>query len=700
MIEFFLLLLVVCIVTGFVLLARLWRLRSAPGATALILSNLSLGFWALGYGLEILLPGLAEKVLWARLQYVGIAFLSLWFLLFVLAYTGRAAKIQISQAAALMIVPTLTVLFVLTGLPSGWLWSDIQLQAVSGPAPLVLSHGWWFWVHTAYAYILLLTATLQLLRFARGNKVFGSQSRLMLIGLMAPWLSNVLYITGIQIGPSLDFTPIAFAITNLLLVLAFVRFRLFDILPVAYTSIFQSISDGVVVLDNKGRVIDANPAAKHLFASSGGLVIGGPLHVDLPEAESSRELTLSVDGQNRTYIIRSSPVLATLGRKNGKLAIFSEITELKRAHNQMHLQVTALEAAGNAIVITSADGRIEWANPAFSRLTGYTLEEVVGKHPSIFKSGQQSPEFYKNLWETILAGQVWHGELTNRRKNGEVYYEEMTITPVSREDGSPTTFIAIKQDVTDRKRAEAKLQRAHQEALRANQLKTQLLANISHDLRAPLGAIIGYAEMLAEGVYGDMSHEQKGITGEIIDSANQQLMFVNNLIGQAQVETGRIRFVPREFPPHELLEIPRSVTRQLAEKKGLRMEFTVDPALPETLYGDPYWLRQIVLNLTTNAVKFTEQGSVRVCLMRLVENHWAIEVTDTGIGIGAEAQSHIFEPFFQGDNLGAGHFGSGLGLSIVNELATRMGGTVSLQSRLGAGSTFRVTFPMEIVEQA
>jgi K+-sensing histidine kinase KdpD len=167
------------------------------------------------------------------------------------------------------------------------------------------------------------------------------------------------------------------------------------------------------------------------------------------------------------------------------------------------------------------------------------------------KSGKQPLEYYQNLWQTILSGKVWHGELINRRKDASEYDEEMTITRFVQPSGVITNFIAIKQDISTRKHAEEQLQLAHEQALEANRLKTQLLASISHDLRTPLGTILGYSEMLQTSALGPVNTDQVNAASAILDSANLLLAFVDNLIGQAQIETGRVVIRPSAFKPIE-----------------------------------------------------------------------------------------------------------------------------------------------------
>ncbi len=254
----------------------------------------------------------------------------------------------------------------------------------------------------------------------------------------------------------------------------------------------------------------------------------------------------------------------------------------------------------------------------------------------------------------------------------------------------------VVSDITERKRVEEALTRAHAQALEVSRLKSQLLANVSHDLRTPLNAILGHAEMLQKGIYGSLLDKQHHIIQRVILNTESLTEMVNKLMDQAQLEAGTLKLKITPFAPVELIERMQSTMKVLAETKGVQLTSNITADVPSTLSGDLDRLYQILMNLVGNAIKFTERGSVQVRIYRTAETHWAIQVSDTGPGIPPEAHASIFEPFWQVDGTATREYsGTGLGLSIVKQLTTMMGGQVILESQVGQGSTFTVLLPLK-----
>lgn len=253
----------------------------------------------------------------------------------------------------------------------------------------------------------------------------------------------------------------------------------------------------------------------------------------------------------------------------------------------------------------------------------------------------------------------------------------------------------IRQQYNDLRQSESDLRQARDEALAASQFKSKLLANVSHDMRTPLNAIMGYAEILEEGVYGQITPQQKKATDEILRSAGVLLEFISNLLDRAQLESGKLKLHIRPIAPREFVAEIQPQFEILATAKGLSWHCKVAEDVPQQLLGDRYWLRQIVFNLVSNAIKFTDEGGVWLLVFRR-QDQWGFQVTDTGPGISPGSQARIFNAF---ERVSDGHVGSakgvGLGLSIVKELALLMGGDVTMESTTDQGSSFTVTLPLQ-----
>jgi PAS domain S-box-containing protein len=351
--------------------------------------------------------------------------------------------------------------------------------------------------------------------------------------------------------------------------------------------------------------------------------------------------------------------------------------------NQMRKYYRAMEQSGATVVITDLQGNIEYANPMFEQTTGYKLSDAIGKNPRILKSDAHPKDYYDNLWQTISSGNVWHGEFLNKRKDGSLYWESATIAPVLDANGAVSNYVAIKEDVTAQKQLQDSLVLAHGQALEASRLKSQLLSRVSHELRTPLGSVLGYAELVRGGAYGAVNDEQTDPLKQIIDSANYLTSLVNDLLDEAQIETRNLSLNMSAFSLRAVLQSVNDRMIVLAKNKGLNFDLEIESAIPDQLYGDEKRVQQILVNLSSNAIKFTKSGGMGIRVFQPVPMQWAAQVWDTGAGIPKESQEEIFMPFRQlNNNITRENRGTGLGLSIVKQIVEIMGGSIQLESEL------------------
>jgi len=389
------------------------------------------------------------------------------------------------------------------------------------------------------------------------------------------------------------------------------------------------------------------------------------------------------------------PLTDSSGRVYGVLGVFEDITERKQAEEERQNLRKAVEQSANTVVVTDTKGRIEYVNPAFEKSTGYTTAEAIGNNPRVLKSGEQDTAFYQCLWTTIISGKIWRGEFHNRRKDGSLYWESATISPVHNDQGKIVHFIAVKEDITQRKAMESNLLEALNLAEAGNRAKSEFLAIMSHELRTPLNGVLGFAELLAET---PLDEDQKEYARTIRNSGSHLLHIVSDILDFSSIEKGNMKFEAEPVVMADLVESSCLPNRKTAADKGLEFRYEVDPQVPEEITGDSRRICQILINLIANAIKFTESGSI---VLRVVPATGGdrpcldFSVQDTGIGIPPETICHLFKPFTQADSKLSRRFeGTGLGLAISQRLAEGMGGMITVVSAPGQGSTFSLRLPI------
>ncbi len=381
-----------------------------------------------------------------------------------------------------------------------------------------------------------------------------------------------------------------------------------------------------------------------------------------------------------------------------------QIAQREALAAELRLTAQAFETQ-EAILITDLQARILRVNRAFTRITGYAAAEVLGLTPAILKSGCHDQAFYQRLWTTLLTEGHWQGEIENRRKDGDIYPEWLSISTVRDLQGRITHFVAHFIDITERKRTEQALVVARQRAELASEAKSRFLATMSHEIRTPLNAIINSNDLLQET---DLNREQAGYVAMAGEAGRNLLSIINSVLDFSKIEAGRVEARPEPCDPVELTAMVARLLLSRATIKGITLDLFIAPRLGPGFTTDPGLLRQILLNLVANAIKFTERGGVRLQILyeeprpdgpgaagEQPGTGWLrFEVIDTGIGIPAEKMDELFKEFSQLDSSDRRRFGgTGLGLAISRSLARILGGEIGCDSPPGVGSRFWLRLP-------
>ncbi len=358
-----------------------------------------------------------------------------------------------------------------------------------------------------------------------------------------------------------------------------------------------------------------------------------------------------------------------------------ELSEaLRRESEQASQRQAILQGIADGVMVFDTQGKVILTNTALIRLLELPLDKVLNRHLSEVVQSGNIPEEDRDM---VLRS---------------VGYSEATLAPIRVKWGVRTLSIiaAPARDHKGRAIGSVAVLRDFTREAEVEQMKNAFVAMVSHELRTPLNAILGYAEMLRDGFYGAVNEKQSNAAERILSNSSRLLNIVSDLLDQALIEVGKLKFDYKSFPTRELTENLHSVMDKIARDKGLKLTTRIDAAMSEYLTGDTHRLQQVLVNLVNNAVKFTEKGGIDVFIYKVNEQRWGFDVTDTGQGIAPDAQKQIFDPFRQLEGtVTRSHGGIGLGLAIVRRLVELMGGQVFLKSLVGQGSTFTIILPFE-----
>ncbi len=480
-------------------------------------------------------------------------------------------------------------------------------------------------------------------------------------------------------------------------------------------NLFRTLTENTsasIVIYNKERFLYANPAATSLLGYSEDELkkmhfwdVIHPLDRELVKETGKRRIDkhkvpknyqfrlLTKNGEIR-WVDFTAGYLQFEGEATG-IGSVHDITKEKLAIDEIRMLSAAVEQSPLSVMITDLEGNIEYVNDSFTEVTGYRLQEVLGQNPGILQSGQTAKHVHKNLWNTLLKGKTWRGELINKRKNGEIYYEYAVIAPIKDDQGVISRYIGMEEDITRRKKLEHELEVAKIKAEDGNRLKSAFLANISHELRTPLNGILGFSELIQElndvDAIREMSHY-------INESGQRLLRTLDMIIAISRLDSGTYEVKKEALDAITEFRIIYEKKLRKAEEKNLVMTFETSLERFDML-GDRTIISSALEEIVDNAVKFTNEGKVSLKTFKITDDdkeYICFEVKDTGIGISEENSKSIFDDFQQASTgYGRKYEGNGLGLSLAKKYIELTGGYMKLESKEGYGSVFTIYIPVK-----
>jgi PAS domain S-box-containing protein len=461
-------------------------------------------------------------------------------------------------------------------------------------------------------------------------------------------------------------------------------------------AIVNNVVDGIVTTDETGTIESMNRTAEDIFGCRSASVVGnnfrGLLHpacrerYDTAEFQDESQATIEVydfEGVRADGPQFSMELEGTRIDVNGRPIVVHfvrDVTERKRAEKRLQLAATVFENTSEGIMITDRDGRLQSTNPAFTAITGFAPDEVLGQNPRILQSGMQTPEFYVKMWESLGETGQWQGEIINRRKNGEAHTQWLNIKAVKDSGDNVTHYVGVTFDISEFKASE--------------RMKDEFIATVSHELRTPLTVIHGSLSLLDGGVAANSPEKSAELVRIARDNSERLVRLIDDIMSIAKIESEKMRFHLRSVNLADLVANAVEAIEEYAKQYDVQIR--VRPGARDArVLGDQDRLMQVLANLLSNAVKHSPEGGVVEVETLRNERYWRVSVTDNGPGIPESFRGEVFRKFAQADATDRRkRGGTGLGLSISKAIIDRLGGRIGFDSEPDVETCFHFELPV------
>lgn len=476
-------------------------------------------------------------------------------------------------------------------------------------------------------------------------------------------------------------------------------------------SLTDQLPVGIYRTTPDGKILYANPAlarmleystdeiykltASDLYAEDGLRKEEIKLFQSINSDTSSKEILLKTKS-GKLIIVKDTVNIIRNRKGNVKYfdGVLEDITAQKKAEREILQLMAAIKQSPVSIVITGLDGKIEYVNPKFTDVTGYTYDEAIGKNPNILKTEHTKSEDYKEMWEIISAGKTWRGEFLNKRKDGSLYWELASISPIIDDNGKIIKYVAVKEDITARKATEDALIISEKELKEANATKNMFFSIIAHDLKGPLGSFVQLLQLFKDN-FNEISNEEKlDYLNILIGLSNKTNNLLEDLLLWSRIQMNSIDFSVQNV---KLIDLANEAVDQLSQKakeKNIQIEVEINNKLQVCVNANS--VITVIRNILSNAIKFSHSESTVKINARLKEKDVIIAIQDNGLGIPEENINKLFKIETAFSTYGTNkEKGTGLGLILCKELIQKNGGKIWLQSKENEGTTIYFSLPLE-----
>ncbi len=690
-----------------VLTVSILRHRSTPGARSFSMLMAAVSLWAFVALFEVCSRDPRTKVFCYQFKYLFIVIVPVAWLTFSLYYSNRVRNLKTRWLALLMVIPAFTLAMVSTNAHHHLMFTRFELVEVGRNFLVYPNFGPLFWIHTVYSYLALLTGFIFLTKHLIDYPApYRSQVASLMIGGMAPWVSNIIFIFRIGDLTYFDLTPVAFTISGIAFMWGILRYKLLDIVPIARDVVIQNMYDGVIVVDNDENIIDLNQTARRLSEVGPVNVIGAravhiipwwPIFKRHQSSEGKSQFPIlerKVEGRIHMLQLTSSPIHVK-DRSLGHVVTLHDVTATQTAQRALRESEARFKSLSeNApVIIFSLDenGAFNYVNPAWENLLGHRRQEVLGRPFADFVR-QESNQRITEIFKRLIKGQSSVADLNIQvtHKDGSQRLFNTSASANSDMEGRVTGIIGLAKDVTE----EQRLQRQLFESQKMEAIGT-LAGGIAHDFNNLLMGMQANLSLMRLEAASTASLREK--VRRIEDQIQNGASLTRQLLGYAR----KGKYALTVFDLNVLIREALTVVNRTNKGVVIHQHLSDQSA---TLRADQGQIELVLLNLFINAVDAMPDGGELTVSTRLINEAYRstnpttlqkgvfieVAVRDTGIGMDQATQDRIFEPFFTTKEMGRG---TGLGLASVYGVVKNHGGSISVNSAPGKGATFTLTLP-------